>query len=153
MSVQRLYLGKGAQGTGEQLPVLLRVGFGFTFKAQTQNGLGVTGAASTVTLEECDDFTPSNNTAIGFDYYAETTAGGDTLGTKLTATSAGFATSTNDGVFYVIEISAAELSAGYPNLRVVFSDPSASTLASVMVVLSGARYQSASTPTARAIRS
>jgi hypothetical protein len=101
--------------------------------------LGVTGAASTVTLQECDNFTPSNSTAIAFDYYSETTAAGDTLSTKSTATTSGFATSTNDGVFYVVEIDSAELSDGYPNLRVCFSNPSASTFASVAVVLSGGR--------------
>lgn len=103
--------------------------------------LGVTGAASTVTVEECDDFTPTNSTAIAFKYAAETTAGGDTLGSLTAATTAGFATSTNDGVFYVIEIDVEELSEGYPCLRVVFSDPSAATFADVTVVLTGLSYQ------------
>ena len=111
-------------------------------------GLGVTGAASTVIVEECDDTTPSLSPAIVFAYYAETTAGGDTLGARTAATVAGFATSTNDGVFYVIEIDAAQLSDGYPYLRLSFSDPSAATFVSVVVILSGSRYAEPESATA-----
>ena len=110
--------------------------------------LGVTGAATTITVEECDDFVPTNTTAIAFASYAEETAGGDTLGTKTATTSSGITGSTNDGVFYVIEIDAAELTDGRPNLRVVFSDPSSATLAAVGVFLSGARYGQEQSPTA-----
>ena len=107
--------------------------------------LGVTGAAVTVTVEECDDVTPTNSTAIAFNYYAETTAAGDTLGARTAATSAGFDTSTNDNVFYVIEIDAAELTDGYPYLRVCLDDPGAATLVSAVAVLSGNRYSPAGT--------
>lgn len=110
--------------------------------------LGVTGGASTVTLEECDNFTPSNSTAIAFSYYKEETAGGDTLGVRTAATSSGFAASTNDGVFYVIEVDASQLSDGRPNLRVVFSDPSGATFGSVSVLLSGLRYAQEASATA-----
>lgn len=109
--------------------------------------LGVTGAATTVTVEECDDFTPTNSTAIAFAYYAEVTAGGDVLEARAAATVAGVACSTNDGVFYVIEIDASQLTDGYPCLRVKLSDPSAATLASVQVVLSGSRYAVENSPT------
>lgn len=102
--------------------------------------MGVTGAASTVTLQECDDFTPSSSAAIAFDYYSETTDSGDTLGAKTSATASGFATSTNNNIMYVIEVDASQLSAGFPCLRVCFSDPSAATFATVQVVLSGSRY-------------
>lgn len=110
--------------------------------------LGVTGAASTVTVEECDDFTPTSNTAIAFAHYDEETAGGDTLGAREAATASGFSTSTNDGIFYLIEIDAAELSDGRPNLRVVLSDPGASTFGSVCVILSGSRYAEEESATA-----
>ena len=110
--------------------------------------LGVTGAACTVTLEECDNLTPTTDTAIAFKYYAETTAAGDTLGALTAATSAGFATSANDNVTYVIEIDAADLTDGYPCLQLEVSDPSAATLVSAIAVLSGPKYASASTPTA-----
>jgi len=110
--------------------------------------LGVTGGASTITLEECDDFTPSNSTAIAFNYAAETTAAGDTLGDLTECASTGFATSTNNGVYYVIEVDAEQLTAAYPNLRVCFSNPSAETFGSVQVVLSGGRFQGEANATA-----
>jgi hypothetical protein len=109
--------------------------------------LGVTGAASTVTVEECDTIVPANNTAIAFSYYAEATDAGDTLAARAAATTAGFATSTNDNVMYVIEIDADQLSEGYPYLRVVFSDPGASTIASVVAILTGG-IKKGITPTA-----
>ena len=111
-------------------------------------GLGVTGAATTVTVEECDDFVPTNSTAIAFNYYAEATADGDTLGARTAATTSGFAAGTADGIFYVIEIDAEELSDGYPNLRVALSDPSAQTFGAVYAILSGARYGEVQSPTA-----
>ena len=110
--------------------------------------LGVTGAATTFTVEESDDSSGSNTTAIAFDYYAETTAAGDTLGARTAATTSGIAASTNDSITYVIEIDASELTDGYPYLVLKLSDPSAATLASAVAVLSGARYAQAVTPTA-----
>ena len=109
---------------------------------------GVIGGAVTVTVEECDDFGPGANTAIGFSYYAEETAGGDTLGPRTTVSSAGFASETNSGIFYRIEIDASELSDGRPNLRVVLSNPSNPTLACVSVQLTGGRYPQPESATA-----
>jgi hypothetical protein len=102
--------------------------------------LGVTGGASTITVLACDDFTPSNTEAIPFAYFAETTAAGDTLAAKALATDAGFATSTNDGVVYVIEIDAADLPDGKPNVQVALSDPTGATFAAVVAILSEPRY-------------
>ena len=110
--------------------------------------LGVTGAATTITVEECDDFDPTNDTAIAFSYYAETTAAGDTLSVRTAAGVGGITGSTNDGVMYVIEIDAAQLTAGYPNLYVKLSNPGAATLASIVVILSGARYAHEASETA-----
>lgn len=110
--------------------------------------LGVTGAASTVTVKECDDFTPTNSTAIAFSYFAEATGSGDTLSALTAATSAGFATGTGDSIMYVISIDAAQLSDGYPCLQLNMSDPSAGTLVSAVAVLSGARYASDQSGTA-----
>ncbi len=110
--------------------------------------LGVTGGATTITVEECDDFTPTNSTAIGFKIYKEETAGEDTLGVRTAVAAAGLALSTNDGVFYLIEVDAAELSAGFPNLRVVLSDPSGATFGAVVAILSGNRYSKEQSDTA-----
>lgn len=110
--------------------------------------LGVNAAATTLTIQECDNFTPSNSTAIAFDYYAETSAAGDTLAARAAATNAGISLGTTDTVMYVISIDAAQLSAGYPCLRACFSNPGASNILSAVAVLSGQRYQKYTTPTA-----
>jgi hypothetical protein len=102
--------------------------------------MGVTGCPVTVTVQECDDFTPANSTAIAFSVYKEETALGDTLGSRTAVTSAGFSTSANDNIFYVIEIEAAELSDGYPCVRLVLSDPGVSTIVSAAAILSSPRY-------------
>ncbi len=110
-------------------------------------GLGVTGAASTITVEECDDFVPTNTTAIPFNVYKQEALAGDVLGARVAVLAAGFATSLIDSIFYVIEVDVTELSAGRPNLRVVLSDPAAATLAYVLAVLSDARYPADQSPT------
>ena len=110
--------------------------------------LGVTGAASTVTVKENTDASGTGATAIAFSYYGEATAGGDTLGARTSATSSGFATATTDGIFYVLEIAAEELSAGSHWVTIHMSDPGAATFASIGVVLSGARYKEVEQPTA-----
>lgn len=105
--------------------------------------------AGNITIEECDDFTPTNDTAIDFYYYEETTAGGDTLSERKKAEAAtGIDVSGNDNITYVIEIDASQLSEGYPNLVLKWSDPGGATLGSAVAILSGARYQGADTPTA-----
>ena len=109
--------------------------------------MGVTGAASTVTLEECDDIVPTTKTAIAFNVFKEETDAGDTLGALVAAAAAGFASSANNNIMYVIEIDASTLAEDYPYLRVVFSDPAAATFAAVMVVLSGGRYHRDQSPT------
>ena len=94
-------------------------------------------------------FSPSGNAFPQF----TTTAAGDTLGARTSATSSGFATSTNDGVFYVIEIEASQLEAaatyaGRAYFRVKCSDPSGATYASIAVILSGSRFAGDQNPTA-----
>lgn len=110
---------------------------------------GTTNAdAGNITIEECDDFTPTNDTAIGFTYYKEETAGGDTLSAKQTATAAGIDVSANDNTTYVIEIDASQLSDGYPNLVLKWSDPGGATYGSAVAILSGSRYAGSENPTA-----
>ncbi len=110
--------------------------------------LGVTGAASTITLEESDDNAGNDTTAIAFTVYKEETALGDTLGDKVAVAAAGFATSTNDGIIYVIEVDADQLTDGYPYLVLKMSDPAVATFVSAVAVLSGARYAEETTATA-----
>ena len=103
---------------------------------------GVTNAdAGNITIEECDNFTPTTDTAIDFYYYAETTALGDTLGARTLAEAAtGIDVSANDNIMYVIEIDAAELTDGYPCLVLKWSNPGGSTIASAVAILSGSRF-------------
>jgi len=110
--------------------------------------LGVTGGASTVTVKEADSNSGGNSAAIKFNAYKEETAAGDTLGAKVAVAAAGFATSTNDSITYVIEIDASQLSDGKPYLALLMSDPSSATLASAVAVLSGSRYAEETSPTA-----
>lgn len=105
--------------------------------------------AGNITIEECDDFTPTTDTAIDFYYYAETTAAGDTLGERTKAVAAtGIDVSGNDNITYVIEIDASELSEGYPCLELKWSACGGATYGSAVAVLSGSRYQPAGDVTA-----
>ncbi len=111
--------------------------------------LGVTGAAGSITVEEAKAVDGTGAQAIGFNYRAEETAGEDTLGPLTEATAAnGITTSANDNIFYVIEISAAELSDGYDCIRVRMSDPAAATLVSMCAILSQPRFSQENLPSA-----
>jgi len=103
---------------------------------------GVTAAGSvTILVKNCTAASGGTATAIAFNYYAETTAAGDTLGAKTAATATGIATSPNDTIAYVIEIDASELTDGYPWIEVSIGDVSTSSnLASIVAILSGSRY-------------
>jgi len=109
---------------------------------------GVTTGASVVTVSENTDASQSDTTAIAFKYAIEATALGDTLGALTAVGSGGFTMSTNDGIIYVIELDAADLSAGYPWVTVHFADPSGSVIASAVAVLSGGRYSGDQSATA-----
>ncbi|SMC38507.1 hypothetical protein [Papillibacter cinnamivorans] len=105
--------------------------------------------AGNITIEECDNFTPTTDTAIDFYYYAETTAAGDTLGARTKAEAAtGIDVSANDNTTYVIEIDASQLSDGYPCIELKWSDPGGATYASAVAILSGPRYAEDQSPTA-----
>lgn len=95
--------------------------------------------AGNITVEECDDLVPTLSPDLAaFNYYAETTAAGDTLGAR--TSGAAIDVSGNDNITYVIEIDAAELSAGYDCLRISWSACGGATYGSAVVILSGARY-------------
>jgi len=101
--------------------------------------LGVThSTGSAITLSEST--TAAAGTDIGFNMAIEATALGDTLATLTAVPSTGFTSSINDGVIYVIEIDAADLSAGYPWLCLTLASPGGSTIASAVAILSGGRY-------------
>lgn len=103
-------------------------------------GVGTTGT-STITVNACDNFTPSNRSAIPFRYRAITT--GDTEGAVTQATSAGFDLTAGSSQLYVIEVDARDLPAGYPNVELtateVVNDP---VLAGIMVMQTELKYAS-----------
>ena len=82
-------------------------------------GVGATGT-STITIEACDDVTPSTTSAIPFRYAQVTT--GDTAGTVTAATSAGFTTTAGNATIVQVEVDAGELAAsgyGYCRMKMV----------------------------------
>ena len=53
-----------------------------------------------------------------------------------------------DNIFYVIEMSSAELSEGFDCIRPCMSDPEAATLVSICAILSHSRYMQDNMPSA-----
>lgn len=103
--------------------------------------LGVTGAATTVTVEESDDNAGNDANAIAFDYRTEDTAAGDTFDAGYTTvTNTGFATSTNDSIMYAIRIKSSQLTDGYPYLVLKLTDPASDTWTSAVAILTNSRY-------------
>lgn len=95
-----------------------------------------------ITVEACDNFTPTTHTEIAFNYYAETTDAGDTLGARTAAEAAtGIDVSANDNIFYVIEIDEEELPEGKNNIRISWSACGGATYGSAVAILSGLAYQ------------
>lgn len=76
------------------------------------SGVGVTGT-STITVEACDDVTPSNTTAIAF-WYREITSG-DTDGAWTRATSTGFLTTAGSNRITQIVVDASDVAAASVN--------------------------------------
>lgn len=93
-----------------------------------------------IKLYESADNAGASKAFIGFDYYQETTAAGDTLATRATADVGGVQTGTNNVTTIVIEVDASELSAGYPYMAVL-TDNAAAALIAITVILSGSRHQ------------
>ncbi len=89
----------------------------------------ITGDSVVVTVEECDDTTPSNSTAIAFKYRLSSAVGTDSMGDLTDATAAGatLAASDDDKILEIF-VDPRALSAGYPYLRLVV-DPGASMTA------------------------
>ncbi|MCP4567973.1 MAG: hypothetical protein GY841_10375 [FCB group bacterium] len=82
-------------------------------------GVGTTGT-STITIDACDDVTPSNTTAVAFMYRASTTP--DTWGAWTQATAAGFATTAGSNQMYQMYVEGGELASegyGYARLTAV----------------------------------
>ena len=106
-------------------------------------GVGTTGT-STITIDACDDTTPSNTTAVPF-IYRVTSAAGDTWGAWTAATTTGFVTTAGSNLMAQIYVDAAELAEeGYEYCRltaievVATDDP---VLGGVLAAVVNPRYQ------------
>ena len=97
----------------------------------------ITGDTAAITVEECDDVTPSNNTAIAFRYRESgATTSSDAYGSVTAALAAGVTVAAaDDDHIFMIDINGAALSDGYPYVRVVVT-PAGSASASEVAILS-----------------
>ena len=105
----------------------------------------ITGDTVVVTLEECDDTTPTNSTAIAFHYRKSSATGTDSMGDLTAATASGVTVAaTDDNKLLIAYVDASELSEGYPYVRCVV-DPGASMSACLVsaVALLTPRYKQA----------
>lgn len=112
--------------------------------------IGVSAAAFTkIIVNQCTDHTGANPVAIPFSIYKQETAGAanDVLGARTAVAAAGYTPSTNDGIFYVIELDAEELADGSPYVQVQLTNGTNSVIAAAIAVLSGARYAEVQSPT------
>jgi len=109
-------------------------------------GVGASGT-STLTVEACDDFTPSNTSAIVF-HYREVTSG-DTEGAMTKATTSGFLTTAGSSRIVIVEVSQEDLAAsGYKNVRLKAVEGTASAvLGSILVIQTHPRYAKSAKPT------
>lgn len=115
--------------------------------------VGVSAAAFTkILVNACDDASGTNPVAIPFAIYAQETAGAanDVLGARQQIGAAGYTPSANDGIFYVIELDAAELPQGKPYVQVQGTNGSNSVIASGVAILTGSRFAGTKSATATA---
>lgn len=111
--------------------------------------VGVSAAAFTkIILRECDAASAGNTTDIGFRLAKEETANGDTLSAFEVVASTGYTPSANDGIFYVIELDASELTDGRDWVEVALTNGTNSVIASAVAILSGSRYAGSQNATA-----
>jgi len=106
-------------------------------------GVGATGT-STITVEACDDVTPTTTSAVEFHYKAVTAT--DVNGAVTAAASTGFALTAGSAQIYAIEVDAAALNAsgyGYVRLKAVEVVDSP-VLAGILIVMAEPRYGVAS---------
>ena len=111
-------------------------------------GVATTGTA-VVTVEECDNFTPSNSTAIAFSVRKNDAFATDTLGADVAVSAAGYTTPTSATFMHIIEVKGATLTDGFPNVRVVCTEGvDAAVIGTVVCLGSDAKYFGSTLPTA-----
>lgn len=103
--------------------------------------IGVSAAAFTkIIVNECTDASGDNATAIPFDIYTCETSNTDVTSGRTAVTTAGYTPSANDGIFYIIELDAAQLAQGSNFVQLSLTNGANSVIASAVAILSGARY-------------
>lgn len=106
-------------------------------------GVGATGT-STITVEACDDVTPTTQSAIPFRYRNVTS--GDTTTALTAATTAGFTTTAGSAQIILIEADVAELAAsGYGYIRLKAVEVVDSPVLAGILILMGEPRQSIGT--------
>jgi hypothetical protein len=109
-------------------------------------GVGATGT-STITVEACDNVTPTTTSAIPFHY--RQVLSGDTEGALTAATSAGFTTTAGSSKIIIVSVAAQALAAsGYGFVRLkaveVVNSP---VLGGVLIEMISPRYGKEGQPT------
>ena len=103
--------------------------------------VGVSAAAFTkILVNVCTAADGSNATAIPFDIFTCETSNTDVTSARTPVAAAGYTPSANDGIFYVIELDAAQLPQGSPFVQLQLTNGANSVIASAMALLSGARF-------------
>jgi len=111
-----------------------------------QKGAGATGTA-TITVESCDDVTPTTATAVPFRYKVCTS--GNTWGATTAATASGFTTTAGADQVYLVEIDAPGLYSTDNYVRLKMTEVVDSPCdGGVIAILSRPRYAQAIMPEA-----
>jgi hypothetical protein len=98
-------------------------------------GVGASGT-STITVDACDDTTPSNTTAIAF-WSAEMTSG-DTMGSKTRRAAAGYVYTAGSSKMVFIEAEAKDLPSDYGFVRChLVESVNAAVLACIFPIMGG----------------
>lgn len=101
-------------------------------------GDGAVGTA-TITVESCDDTTPTTTTAVAYRY--KKTTSGDTEGAWTAVASTGFTTTAGSDQCYVIDVKASELSGTDKYVRLQLTEVNSTACdGAVLCCLYGPRY-------------
>lgn len=98
--------------------------------------LGNLAGDATLTVEQCDNTTPSTAAAIAFSYRKSAAVGTNTLGALTASASTGItlANATDDNKMVIVEIDPSQLDDGYPYVRLYVTPAAAATLVSCICI-------------------
>ena len=122
-------------------------------RAEFHVALGATDSTAPdglLTVEACDDFTPSNVVAIPFRLYKDEVGSKDVLDAGTEILAAGYAIKDVANITYLVQVLDEHLPEGKPNVRLVIKLCSGGTVTEVSAVanLTGSRSAAAKSPTA-----